>query len=105
MSTSSSSGEYNDETLGMFALGVGQQHLNGVEHMPMHTLVRFGHQYMLELINEHLEMLFNKIRIYRPCFNMLTQVLKQERAFKILKNMIVEEQVLIFLYIICQPLT
>ena len=72
-----------DVTLGMMALELGHRYLNRIDHMPMHKYVRTGHQYILELLYEHLDMLFNKIRIYRPCFEMLIQVLRQQTDFKI----------------------
>ena len=64
-----------DLTLGLMALNEGQRYVNRIQRMPMHTSIRTGHQYMLELINDHPDRLFNKIRIYRPCFEMLIQVL------------------------------
>ena len=50
-----------DLTMGLMALEVGRQYRHRNNHMPMHTSVRTGHQYMLELINEHPDRLFNKI--------------------------------------------
>ncbi|KAL5581833.1 hypothetical protein UlMin_014275 [Ulmus minor] len=56
------------------ALNMGQRYLNRIERLPMHTSIRTGHQYMLELLNQHPDRIFNKIRMYRPCFEMLIQV-------------------------------
>ena len=66
-----------DVTLAIMELELGHRYLNRIDHMPMHKSVRTGHQYMLELLNEHPDKLFNKICMYRPCFEMLIQVLRQ----------------------------
>ena len=55
-----------DMTLGLMALELGHQYLNRIDRMPMHTSVRTGHQYMLELLNEHADRVFNKICMCRP---------------------------------------
>ena len=68
----------------------------------MHTSIRTGHQYMLELINDHPDRLFNKIRMYRPCFEMLIQVLRQQTALQNSRFLTLEEQVMIFIYVISQ---
>ena len=83
MSSSRSSQEWDetfmylvDMTLGLMALELGHQYLNYIDCIPTHTSMRKGHQYMLELLNEHPDRLFNKIRIYKSCFEMLILVLK-----------------------------
>ena len=82
-----------DMTLSFMALELGRQYLDHNNCMPMHTSVRTGHQYMLELMNEHPNRLFNKICMYRPCFEMLVQVLKHETDFQNSKYLTLEEQV------------
>ena len=89
MSTSRSVEQWDEEfeclidlTLGLMALNEGQRYVNHIQRMPMHTSIRTGHQYMLELINDHPDRLFNKIRMYRPCFEMLIQVLRQQTALQ-----------------------
>ena len=57
---------------------------------------------MLELINDHPDRLFNKIRMYRPCFEMLIQVLRQQTALQNSRFLTLEEQVMIFIYVISQ---
>ena len=94
-----------DMTLGLMALELGRQYLNRHNLMPMHTSVRKGHQYMLKLINEHSDRLFNKIRMYRPCFEMLAYVLKQETGLQNSKYLTLGKQVMIFLYVISQKAT
>lgn len=98
MSSSRSAEEWDDSfeiwvdmTLGLLAFELGLRYIERRNRMPMHTSVRTGHQYMLELINEHLDKLFNKIRMYRPCFEMLVQVLKQETGIQNSKYLTVEE--------------
>ena len=112
MSTSRSPGEWDeafgyfiDMALGLLALELGQQHLNHIDCISMHTLVRTCHQYMLELLNEHPDRLFNKIRMYKPCFERLVEVLKQETGLQNSKYLTLEEHVMIFLYVICQKAT
>ena len=92
-------------TLGFMALDLGQWYLNRIERMPMHTSMRTGHQYMLELLNEHPDRLFNKILMYRPCFEMLIQVLRQQTGLQNRKYSTLEEQVMIFVYVISQKTT
>ena len=60
MSTSWSPEQWDEEfeslidlSLGLMALNEGQRYLNRIQRMPVHTSIRSGHQYMLELINEH----------------------------------------------------
>ena len=60
---------------------------------------------MLELINDHLDRLFNKIRMYRPCFEMLIQILRQQTALQNSRFLTLEEQVMIFIYVISQKAT
>jgi len=60
---------------------------------------------MLELINEYPDRLFNKICMYRPCFKILIHVLKQEVSLQNSKYLNLEEQVMIFLYVISQKAT
>ncbi|KAL5565312.1 hypothetical protein UlMin_028476 [Ulmus minor] len=64
------------------ALNMGQRYLNRIERLPMHTSIKTGHQYMLELLNQHLDRMFNKIRMYRPCFEILIQVLRQQTSLQ-----------------------
>ncbi|KAL5542292.1 hypothetical protein UlMin_010002 [Ulmus minor] len=71
----------------------------------MHTSIRTGHQYMLELLNQHPDRMFNKIRMYRPCFEMLIQVLRQQTALQNSRYLTLEEQVMIFVYVISQKAT
>ena len=71
-----------DMMLGLMALELGHRYLNCIDRMPMHTYVRMGYQYMLELFNEHPDRLFNKIHMYRLCFEMLIQVLRQQTGFQ-----------------------
>ena len=94
-----------DLTMGLMALELGRQYLHRNNRMSMHTSVKTGHQYMLELINEHPDRLFNKIRMYRPCFEMLVHVLKQEIGLQNSKYLTLEEHVMIFLYVISQEAT
>lgn len=112
MSTRRSPGKWDEEfecfvdvTLGLMAVDLGQRYLNRIDRMPMHTSVRSGHQYMLELINEHPDRLFNKIRMYRPCFDMLIQVLRQQTGLQNSRFLTLEEQVMIFIYVISQKAT
>ena len=86
-------------------LELGHQYLNRINHMPMHTSMRTSHQHMLELLNEHLDRLFNKIRMYKPCFEMLIQVLKQQTGLQNTKYLMLEEHVMIFIYVISQKIT
>lgn len=60
---------------------------------------------MLELLNEHPNWLFNKIRMYKPCFEMLIQVLKQHTELQNTKYLTLEEHVMIFIYVISQKAT
>ena len=71
MSTSWSPEQWDEEfeclidlTLGLMALNEGQRYLNRIQRMSMHTSIRIGHQYMLKLINDHPDRLFNKIHMY-----------------------------------------
>ncbi|KAL5567609.1 hypothetical protein UlMin_024184 [Ulmus minor] len=112
MSTSRSVEQWDEEfeclidlTLGLMALNEGQRYVNRIQRMPMHTSIRTGHQYMLELINDHPDRLFNKIRMYRPCFEMLIQVLRQQTALQNSRFLTLEEQVMIFIYVISQKAT
>ena len=91
-----------DMTLGMMAIELGHWYLNRIDRMFMHTYVRTGHQYMLELLNEHPNRFFNKICMYRPCFEMLIQVLRQQTGLQNRKYSTLEEHVMIFVYIISQ---
>ncbi|KAL5582016.1 hypothetical protein UlMin_014458 [Ulmus minor] len=109
MSTSRSGEQWDEEfeclidlTLGLMALNEGQRYVNRIQRMPMHTSIRTGHQYMLELINDHPDRLFNKIRMYRPCFEMLIQVLRQQTVLQNSRFLTLEEQVMIFIYVISQ---
>ena len=94
-----------DMTLGYMALNMGQRYLNRIERLPMHTSIRTGHQYMLELLNQHPDRMFNKIRMYRPCFEMLIQVLRQQTTLQNSRYLTLEEQVMIFVYVISQKAT
>ncbi|KAL5578857.1 hypothetical protein UlMin_011299 [Ulmus minor] len=94
-----------DMTLGYMALNMGQRYLNRIERLPMHTSIRTGHEYMLELLNQHPDRMFNKIRMYRPCFEMLIQVLRQQTALQNSRYLTLEEQVMIFVYVISQKAT
>ena len=85
-------------TLGMMKFQLGRLYLNRIDRMPMHTSVRTRHQYMLEL-------LFNKIRMYRPCFEMLIQVLRQQTKLQNIRYLTLEEHVMIFVYVISQKAT
>ncbi|KAL5580016.1 hypothetical protein UlMin_012458 [Ulmus minor] len=112
MSTSRSAEQWDEEfeclidlTLGLMALNEGQRYVNRIQRMPMHTSIRTGHQYMMELINDHPDRLFNKIRMYRPCFEMLIQVLRQQTALQNSRFLTLEEQVMIFIYVISQKAT
>ena len=112
MSTSRSPEQWDEEfrclidlTLGLMALNEGQQYMNRFQRMPMHTSIRMGHQYMLELINDHPDKLFNKICMYRPCFEMLIQVLRQQIGLQNSRFLTLEEQVMIFIYVISQKAT
>ena len=89
-----------DMMLGLMAIELGHRYLNRIDCMPMHTSVRTGHQYMLELLNEHPNRLFNKIYMYQPCFEMLIQVLRHQIGLQNTRYLTLEEQVLIFIYII-----
>ena len=60
---------------------------------------------MLELLNEHPDRLFNKIRMHKPCFEMLIQVLKQQTRLQNTKYLMLEEHVMIFIYVISQQAT
>ena len=60
---------------------------------------------MLELLNEHSDRLFNKIRMCRPCFEMLIQVLRQQTKLQNIRYLTLEEHVMIFVYVISQKAT
>ena len=94
-----------DMMLGYMTLNMGQRYLNRIERLPMHTSIRTGHQYMLELLNQHPDRMFNKIRMYRPCFEMLIQVLRQQTGLQNSRYFTLEEQVMIFVYVISQKAT
>lgn len=94
-----------DMTLGYMALNMGQRYLNHIERLPMHTSIRTSHQYMLELLDQHPDRMFNKIRMYRPCFEMLIQVLRQQTSLQNLRYLTLEEHVMIFVYVILQKAT
>ena len=94
-----------DLTLGLMALNEGQRYLNRIQRMLMHTLIRTGHQYMLELINDHPDKLFKKICMYRPCFEILIQILRQQTDLQNSRFLTLEEQVMIFIYVISQKAT
>ena len=83
--------------------------LHGTQHGPAvlepHTSIRTGHQYMLELLNQHPDRMFNKICIYRLCFDMLIQVLRQQTGLQNSKYLTLEEHVMIFVYVISQQAT
>ncbi|KAL5541366.1 hypothetical protein UlMin_042457 [Ulmus minor] len=92
-----------DMTLGYMALNMGQRYVNRIERLPMHTSIRTGHQYMLELLNQHPDRMFNKIRMYRSCFEMLIQVLRQQTTLQNSRYLTLEEQVMIFVYTFIKP--
>ena len=52
-----------------------------------------------------LDRMFNKIHMYRPCFEMLIRVLRQQTGLQNSRSLTFEEQVMIFIYVISQKAT
>jgi len=61
-----------------------------------------GHQRLGDLLDGHELVIYNKIRMGTDCFKRLSWLLEQKNLLKNTRNMNVDEQLMIFLTIVCQ---
>lgn len=98
-----SQGKRKKRVLLLMAMHAANYFLNRVEKNPCRTSILTGHGWIQEILHGNDNRFYEQLRMRKPVFLQLSNVLEENYGLKPTRRMIIHEQVGIFLYMLGQP--